>query len=325
MDTTEVNGSKSSVMAPSSAAPSVIVALHPLVIMNISEHWTRIRAQLGKSAQVYGALLGRQKGRNIELCTSFEIKMNPVANEAAEEDIDLEYLNTNIAQCKFRTTLTCVWFKLHWSFLFVSKVKQVFADLDFLGWYTTGGVPSERDIFLHKQICTINESPVLLKLDPFGKHTDLPVCVYESVIDIVQSQEVKMLFIELEYTLATEEAERIGVDHIAKHTSNAAMVQSVVSDHLNAQYSAITLLNNRIRVIYDYVKMVRDDKGVKRNHEILREIQSLCNRLPVMNSPDFYKEFYTVNTFCKLLILYCNSTTTYSYLSFIMTWVGLLT
>jgi COP9 signalosome complex subunit 6 len=108
MDTTEVNTpnlSKSSVMAPATAAPSVIVALHPLVIMNISEHWTRVRAQLGKSSQVYGALLGRQKGRNIELCTSFEIKMNPATNEQTDEDIDLEYLNTNISQCKFNLIL----------------------------------------------------------------------------------------------------------------------------------------------------------------------------------------------------------------------------
>lgn len=178
------------------------------------------------------------------------------------------------------------------------KVKQVFSDLDFLGWYTTGGVPTERDIVLHKQLCTINESPVLLKLDPFGKHTDLPVGIYESVIDIING-DVTMLFIELEYTLATEEAERIGVDHICQHSHNNSLVQSAVADHLNAQYSAITLLNNRIRVIYEYVKAVRDGTNIKKNNEILREIQSLCNRLPVMNSPNFYKEFYTV----KILIL----------------------
>ena len=148
---------------------------------------------------------------------------------------------------------------------------------------------------LHKQICTINESPILLKLDPFGKHTDLPVSVYESVIDILNG-EVNMLFIELEFTLATEEAERIGVDHIAKHSSsNAYNVQSAVADHLNAQYSAICLLNNRIKVIYEYVKAVKEKKNLKKNNEILREIQSLCNRLPVMNSPNFYREFYTVN------------------------------
>jgi len=246
--------------------------------MNISEHWTRVRAQLGKETKVYGALLGRQKGRNTELCTSFEIKMNPVGESTsvtddgvANEEIDLEFLNTSIGQ-----------------------FKQVFSDFDFLGWYTTGGAPTEQDIILHKQVCTINESPVLLKLDPFGKHTDLPVSVYESVIDLING-EVTMLFIELEFTLATEEAERIGVDHIAKHSCSNTMVQSTVADHLNAQYSAITLLHNRIRVIYEYVKATKDkSSNVKKNNEILREIQSLCHRLPVKNSPNFYKEFYTL-------------------------------
>ena len=40
-----------SVMASSGTTGSVTVALHPLVIMNISEHWTRIRAQEGKPTQ----------------------------------------------------------------------------------------------------------------------------------------------------------------------------------------------------------------------------------------------------------------------------------
>lgn len=270
MDVTETNP-KSSIMAPSSATASVIVALHSLVILNISEHWTRVRAQLGKPIRVFGALLGRQKGRNIELCTSFEMKMDPNPDDPNLEMIDLEFLNTNIGQ-----------------------FKQVFGDLDFLGWYTTGSAPAESDIALHKQICTINESPVLLKLDPFGKHTYLPVYVYESVIDLVNT-ELKMLFIELEFTLATDEAERIGVEHIAKLSNSDTMVQSTVADHLNTQYSAIRLLNNRIRVIYEYVLAVKENKAnVKKNNEILRDIQSLCNRLPVMNSPNFYKEFYTL-------------------------------
>lgn len=53
MDTseTETNSKTVSVMAPSTAAPSVIVALHSLVILNISEHWTRVRAQNGKSTR----------------------------------------------------------------------------------------------------------------------------------------------------------------------------------------------------------------------------------------------------------------------------------
>ena len=42
---TNANTASSSVMAPLTSAPSVIVSLHPLVIMNVSEHWTRVRAQ----------------------------------------------------------------------------------------------------------------------------------------------------------------------------------------------------------------------------------------------------------------------------------------
>ena len=278
---------------------------------------------------MYGALLGRQKGRNVELCTSFEMKMcneNSSSSSETMDDgstsgtttlIDLEFLNTNIGQ-----------------------FKQVFADLDFLGWYTTGGAPTETDVALHKQVCTVNESPLLLKLDPFGKHTDLPVSVYESIIDVASQPHssadmqatsvVTMLFIELEFTLATEEAERIGVDHIAKHSSSHTLAKSAVADHLNAQYSAITLLNNRIRVIYEYVKAVRDNGNNKRhlaggeatsstaasssslvrNNDILREIQSLCQRLPAMGSPNFYKEFYTVTKNYKLQIIDFKTTTT---------------
>ncbi len=61
------------------------------------------------SILVYGALLGRQKGRFIELCTSFEIKMNQDTNDEQTEDIDLEFLNTNISQCKKRRKK---WFKM---------------------------------------------------------------------------------------------------------------------------------------------------------------------------------------------------------------------
>lgn len=174
--------------------------------------------------------------------------------------------------------------------------------MDFLGWYTSSGgngtsssAANEHDVYLHKQICTINESPILLKLDPFGKHTDLPVTIFESVIDFIDDKP-SILFIELEYSLATDEAERIGVDHIAKHSSDsstAGMAQSAVGEHLTAQYSAITLLYNRIKVVLEYVREVRTNRLTK-NNEILREIQSLCHRLPVINSPNFYKEFYTV-------------------------------
>lgn len=163
------------VMASSGTVGSVSISLHPLVIMNVSEHWTRLRAQEGTdqlgiyfvsffivlslvhifhnfNILVYGALIGKQKGRNIEIMNSFELMFTCIKDDVI---IDRDYYNTKEEQ-----------------------FKQVFSEMDFLGWYTTGDMPNERDITVHKQLCEINESPVLLKLDPRPKNTDVCICYY---------------------------------------------------------------------------------------------------------------------------------------------------
>lgn len=49
MEVDEEETAPRSVMASSGTVGSVSISLHPLVIMNISEHWTRLRAQEGTS------------------------------------------------------------------------------------------------------------------------------------------------------------------------------------------------------------------------------------------------------------------------------------
>ncbi|KAI8130934.1 COP9 signalosome complex subunit 6 [Lucilia cuprina] len=254
------------VMADASTVPSVTISLHPLVIMNISEHWTRIRAQAGETCQVYGALIGKQKGRNIEVMNSFELKTDIVGDDVF---INRDYYMT----------------KEH-------QYKQVFSELDFIGWYTTGELPTEKDLAIHKQIAEINECPIMLQLNPLSRSVDqLPLKLYESVIDIVRS-EATMLFVPLTYTLATEEAERIGVDHVARMSTNDTGEKSYVAEHLVAQESAIKMLNTRIKIVLKYIKEVEAGK-LAANQEILREIYALSHRLPVMQGGAFQEEFYT--------------------------------
>ena len=47
----EVDVAQTNVMASTATTGSVSVSLHPLVIMNVSEHWTRVKAQEGKIMQ----------------------------------------------------------------------------------------------------------------------------------------------------------------------------------------------------------------------------------------------------------------------------------
>src|SRR5699024_10164642 len=80
-----------SVMASSSViVPTILVSLHPLVIMNVSEHWTRIRAQKepGSNITIIGAFIGKQKGRNIEIMNSFELKFDIIESKIV---IDSDY------------------------------------------------------------------------------------------------------------------------------------------------------------------------------------------------------------------------------------------
>lgn len=121
-------------------AASISVALHPLVIMNVAEHWTRLRAQENTQLAVIGALIGRQQGRNYEIVNSYELIFDNIEGDLI--------LDTSFSEQK------------------ESQFKQVFPDLDFLGWYSIGESPTEADHKIHKQMCAIKELPIFLKLNP---------------------------------------------------------------------------------------------------------------------------------------------------------------
>lgn len=262
------------IMADSGVAATVSVSLHPLVIMNISEHWTRTKAQEGRPTPVFGALIGKQNGRDIELMNSFELALDQQLSTTEAVVIDMEYYKVKEEQ-----------------------FKQVFSDMDFLGWYSTGDQPTMLDINVHKQICEINESPLFLQLSP-GKQntTELPVSLYESVIDMIGGQawpaSARTLLVKLPYTLATEEAERIGLDHVAKISASSDSDTSRAADTLQAQHSAIKMLASRVRLVLEYVKAV--ERGdLEHNHEVMRQVRALSHRLPVLESERFRPEFYT--------------------------------
>lgn len=271
--------SASTVLASTGTAGSVTASLHPLVIMNISEHWTRTKAQVGAPRRVFGALIGKQQGRDIEIMNSFELDYTTIEGKVV---IDRDYYN-----------------------LKESQFTQVFSEMEFLGWYSTGEAPTEADIAIHRQICEIHESPLFLLLNPMARHTDLPVSVYESIIDLVGG-EARMLFVKLQYSLKTEEAERIGLDHVARITQNDE-TQSKVAEHVGVQHSAIKMLYSRVRIILEYVKAV-EAGSLPYNHEIMRQAKALADRLPVLENERFEPDFYTQ----------CNDAALLAYLGSVM-------
>lgn len=96
---------------------SVSIQLHPLVVMNVSDHLTRSRYATNrkedlKTIKVVGALLGRQQGRVMEIVNTVELTLKetvhgkPVVNEGF---------------CRER----------------LEAYKKIWPDLDCIGWYST--------------------------------------------------------------------------------------------------------------------------------------------------------------------------------------------
>ena len=79
-----------------------------------------------------------------------------------------------------------------------------------------------------------------------------------------------MLFVKLPYTLATEEAERIGLDHVARISTSTDSDTSRAQDTLMAQHSAIKMLASRVKLVLEYVRAVERGE-LEHNHEIMRQ------------------------------------------------------
>ncbi|CAG8617238.1 13478_t:CDS:2 [Ambispora gerdemannii] len=206
-------------------------------------------------------------GRDVEISNSYELSFNMIDGHVI---IDKEYFTTKQEQ-----------------------FRQVFPQFDFLGWYTLGPYPLPDHIEIHKQLQEYNESPLFLQMNPQEIVTskNLPITVYESIIDIIDGQ-ANMLFIKAQYKIETGEAERIAVDHVARASSGDGVEGSSLIAHLTTQGNAIKMLHTRVKMLHRY--LVDYKKGeLEADHDILRQISSLCNRMPTFEGSEFREEFLT--------------------------------
>jgi len=238
------------------------VKLHPMVIVNLSDHFTREKVKAGKSVRIYGILLGQQSGRKVEISNSYEILVDPET-----KSIDHEFLKKRLSQ-----------------------FQRVFQHDEILGWYATGGKAENFDIVIHQQIETYNESPLFLLLDPDTKPgtQTLPIFLLETTVKVVD-EKPKIVFTKVSYSIETTEAERIAVDHVANVSTGG---RSMLTSHLSTLQSAIKMLNMRVKIITRFVQETKAGK-IPRDEGLLRSINALCHLLPAIDTDKFKEDFLT--------------------------------
>ncbi|KAF8350195.1 maintenance of mitochondrial structure and function-domain-containing protein [Amanita rubescens] len=261
MDTDEA-----SVVLSSNTASGLSVSLHPLPILNISEHLTRRRLQTnGSNPFLLGALLGIQDGREVEIVNTFELA-------AVDDAVDHDYLISRRDQ-----------------------YKQVFPSLEFIGWYTVASYPTTRHIAIHEQFTGYCSTPLLLLLQPgiaLGTGNSLnaqalPFKAYEPSIEI-RERTSRAVYIEVPYAVETGEAERIAVDWTAKGGGTSTSLET----HLQTERSAVKMLHDRLLVLVKYVTEVIAGQAPK-DYATLRSLSALVASLPATENVSFRDEFDT--------------------------------
>ncbi|KAI0702430.1 COP9 signalosome subunit 6 [Cytidiella melzeri] len=267
MDTDELP-----VVLPSTTTTSGLsLDLHPLPILNISEHLTRLKLQKNTNSPfVIGALLGTQNGREVEIVNTFELAM-----EEDGQTLDQGFLVARREQ-----------------------YKQVFPSLEFIGWYTVATYPNAQHIALHEQFTAYSSTPLLLILQPstvFAHATStsdslqapLPFKAFEPTIEI-RDRKSRSVFIEANFKIETGEAERIAVDWTARGGSGGTSLES----HLQTQRAAVKMLHDRILVLVKYITEVVAGSA-KTDHTTLRALSALLASLPASEDKNFREEFDT--------------------------------
>ena len=139
------------------------VCIHPLVIMNCSDHCNRVKYIEPKQTRVLGILLGKQEGKTVEIINSFEIKF-AMNNQVLKVD-------DNFVERRLKA------------------YKVMFPNLDCLGWYSSGPAqssdfPDAADLQIQKSVINFCESPIYMIMNTSSEQAknkkQIPIFLYET-------------------------------------------------------------------------------------------------------------------------------------------------
>lgn len=214
--------------------------LHPLAIIGISDHHTRVSvggSALPSSSPTIGLLFGYQQNRIISIIDAEEVETS--SNTSALDDKQKNHIRTKIElhQKVFPTHEVVGWYKV--SAQTPTQTNQKDVDVDVL--------PTPEDLSIHNGwMKEFNESPIYVLMDASEKtnhsksssNTDgeearqkldrdeeLPFTVYETMM----VENAQSIFVNLDFDLETFEPERIAVEKVFNTQPTRAVVNAVAS------------------------------------------------------------------------------------------------
>ncbi|KAH9261475.1 hypothetical protein BASA81_000131 [Batrachochytrium salamandrivorans] len=259
--------------------------LHPLVMMGMSDHFTREKLLGGQRA--IGGFVGVQEGLKISLLDYTEMKLSVPGLE-----IDLALLKRKL-----------------------ELITKVFPKYEFLGWYVVGAALSEQEMMvIQKQVQGLNESPLVVFMDSelssptaAGKSNKvLPITAYETVLQMRNDVSVQS-FVELTLQIETTDSERVIVDHV-NSGGNSNQNDDTFTPHMATLKNAVQKLTERVLIIRQFLAQCATTGGARVDQKLVREAIACVNLLPALDAEVSAAQFNEQLSDTLLLSLLANLT-----------------
>eukprot|EP00976_Prorocentrum_cordatum_P114141 1195809-Prorocentrum_minimum.AAC.8 len=261
-------------------APPDKVVVHPLVLLSVVDHYSRVAKDTRK--RTVGVLLGQSSKGRIDVTNSYAVPF-----EEDEKDPSIWFLDHSY----------------HENML--SMFKKINAKEVVVGWYSTGPKLREADLDIHDLISNYNPNPVLVIVDVQPKELGIPTKTYFCIDEVREdcTQKAQKTFMHVQSEIDAYEAEEIGVEHLLRDVKDAKV--STLADQVIGKVHALRGLEERLKEIRTYLDAVLSER-LPINHEIMSQLQDVFNLLPNLNMEQMVTSF-AVKSNDMMLVMYLSS------------------
>merc|ERR1712216_120702 len=275
--------------SPETAKPATVgkstydeVAVHPLVLLSVVDHFRRVEEDDSEDKRVVGVLLGEYRKGRLDVTSSFAVPFEEDENDASIWFLDHSYLE-----------------KMSGMFRRINAKEKV------VGWYSTGPKIRTNDVDIHELFTDYHPNPAFVIVDVSPDNVGIPTSAYrlENEIRDDGTQKEEKTFVHVPSSIEAFEAEEIGVEHLLRDVKDNTV--STLATQVAEKITSLQGLEKRLVEIKKYMDLVVDGT-LPVNHEIRGLLQDSVNLLPNLNLEDYVKAF-AVKTNDMMLVVYLSS------------------
>lgn len=263
---------------PNTDLPVSKVVVHPLVLLSVVDHFTRM-GKIGNQKRVVGVLLGSWRAKGVlDVSNTFAVPFDEDDKDRSVWFLDHDYLE-NMS----------------------SMFKKVNAREKIVGWYHTGPKLHQNDIAINELVRKYCPNSVLVIIDAKPKDLGLPTEAYIAVEEVHDDgTPTSKTFEHVPSEIGAEESEEVGVEHLLRDIKDTTV--GTLSQRVTNQLMGLKGLHSQIKEINSYLDQVGSGK-LPVNHQIVYQLQDIFNLLPDASQADFVKSLH-VKTNDQMLVLY---------------------